>query len=185
MSAILSVHASAPAQWVKARVLDKKAGKERDYIVETSTGDLYWGDEQWLVATKCVAVFCITPLYTMGAMLWHAGKLVKDLVAAPTHLFHNIWNIFRDILYGAQVMCVSLYALVNPYTARKWVAQAEKNWHRDVSYQEDFRKKDDRTKCCLPNLIYGIQNAQVFYLAWCFQVRGKLGDKDHPLVRYF
>lgn len=97
----------------------------------------------------------------------------------------DLWDVVRAPFYGLAMMFSALYGIYDPYVGREYEARVEHALMHNISYKEDFRtKKREAVKNCWPEFIYGIQNAQAFYLAYCFQIRGNINDPSiHVMSR--
>lgn len=171
------------SEWVVVRLKNIKKKQKYDYIIEVKTGDIYWNNAKWAVAIKCMLIVLVVPFYTGAVMLWYVGKVVVDITRDWSRIQSDFAKIKRAPYYGLKVLCVSCTFPLDIYRTRKWEAMVEYEWHGRVSYRKDFRETYLKELSCLPNLLYGIQNAKVFYLAWCFQKHGNLKDNKYKLVK--
>lgn len=176
-------------------ITDPKTGlfSQKSYVVNTQTGALYWDEDQSLIAWKCFKVFCGAPFYIAGIMAWNFGKAFieplriglahREVVEIPKAVALDLWDVVRAPIYGLGMMLTALYGICDPYTGREYEATVENALMHEVSYKEDFRnKKREEVPDCWPELIYGIQNAQAFYLAYCFQIRGNINDPRITII---
>jgi hypothetical protein len=159
-----------------------RQGVPARYLADVATGDLYWADSRCVVAAKCLAIQFFNPLYTLGKMTWHLGHLPVAALKGRA-LSWDLWQLVRSPLYGVAVQLTALYGILCPYEGRKREAQVEFAWQGGVSYREDFRKtKYPKEVSGWEACWRGAHDAQAFYLAYCFQVRGNLRD-PHIILR--
>ena len=67
----------------------KKEFTRLSYIVEKKTGDLYKDEEPLVVRGKCFALSLVNPIYTLGAMAWHIGKIPFVIASLAQRTFQN------------------------------------------------------------------------------------------------
>ena len=91
-------------------------------------------------------------------------------------------EVVRAPFFGLALMAATTVGIIDPYAGCKWGGVVEKKWHHDISYKEDFRKKFLSGLGVWDNLLYGIEHAQTFYFAYCFQKRGNIKDANKRFI---
>lgn len=157
------------------------------FVKDTVTGEVYWNDPADIVRAKSAGLVLGIPLLTVGVILWNAKELIINIGIIALRALENCYNlatgkelcdseisalrvilyerllaIFTAPLYAVAMETAALFAAcIKPYHGRKLVAMIEHAWRNGVSYTKDCgcEKTDEKP---------------VFYLAWCFQVRGKI-----------
>lgn len=154
-----------------------ETNQEYHAIEDTETGDYYWNNTPFLVAQKCFAIFCATPLHLPASMIWNTLKIPYHMAHAclgnpQTALTQNIadelWNIARAPYYALGIELGAIKGMIETlyinetkaYEARNAIASIERAWKYDIPLSNDCRRG------CIgsnPQLI------ETFYLAACFQ----------------
>jgi hypothetical protein len=176
MSSITSAFCScsqSPWKRVSAQLPDER---RREYVLDTRTGDLYRDEPASIVAGKCVAVFFGALWHALGTMAWYAVRLPYDIIQLDSAMLaKDIWKIVTPLFCTVAVMAACMYALYDPYEARKWEAQVEFKWQYDISHKKDFRHTiaDNRAEWDdTAAVLKSLSESETLYLSYCFQILG-------------
>ncbi len=97
----------------------------------------------------------------------------------------EIFEVVKAPFYMIAAESGALVGVFNPYLGRKWVGKIEYSWQNQRSYKEDFRVIPERPgESFWEAFVKDVIHSRAFYLAYCFQVRGNLSNKNIRLVRH-
>ena len=179
------------------------------YIEDKLTGDLYIDESASVIAIKCTAIFSVTPLYTAGVIAWNLYQLCGGVARAAAEMFKAMRNGCSDVsemkrtfsllphtckerlmemisapLFGLGMAGAAALGVLKPLHGRSIEALVEKAWHKGASYKDDMRKIPERkAENAWVSCWKDIHSGKEFFLAYCFQVRGNLSDRDIRVLR--
>jgi hypothetical protein len=190
-------------QTIRKAILDRTTGDlyldEKEYVVRAKCLAIMLGMPFYTLST---IGWHLTKLPIVVAVV--AFDALKQIPSRWCDLTLNAaWNGFREKVYQITVLsakevfevvkapfyfiaaeCAACVGVVNPYLGRKWVGKVEYSWQNQRSYKEDFRKIPARPdESCWEAFVTDLIQSRAFYLAYCFQVRGNLSDKNVRLIR--
>lgn len=94
-------------------------------------------------------------------------------------LCEDIWQVVSTPFYATGMLFSAAFGVVCPYLGRKGVAKIEYHWHGKMPHRRDFRRMQvgEPMGCCAP-ILTDPKEARVFFLAYCFQVKGNSRDAN-------
>ena len=108
----------------------------------------------------------------------------KETTHISTAFKNGLWGCATAPLFGLMLEGAGIITIFRPYQGRKIEAIIEKAWRQGMSYKADIRKikkrdGEDDCQACWKDA----HTAQAFYLAYCFQPRGKVTDPRIRVLR--
>jgi len=150
-------------------------------------GTMVWRAVKTALVTSIIAVETLAAtgkLFLRGKCKESAAALKKGATSIATECNTGLYDIVKAPVCGLGCILAALYGIAKPYHGRKFEAMIENIWQNGASYKEDRRYT---CRCPSParwkNLTQEIKKPYPFYLAWCFQPRGKITDNRYTLIK--
>jgi hypothetical protein len=106
-----------------------------------------------------------------------SGKILQIYV-------NGLYELAKAPIFMVGAELAAIYGIFKPYHGRKFEAMIEKAWQNGVSFKEDLRKIPKREgEGFWEAFVKDLQNFRAFYLAHCFQVRGKTQDPNIIILK--
>jgi hypothetical protein len=120
----------------------------------------------------------------LGRLYEAATHSKEGLIEAAQVLANGIFDIVKSPFLAIGCELAAIYGIFKPFHGRKFERIFENAWQNGVSFREDARKfPEPSEKFSWKDFKRDIHNANPFYLASCFQVRGNVKEPRVIVVR--
>ncbi len=175
----------------------------RHRILDVRTGDFYISENVEKIWVKTVGIWCALPFWTLGQMVWSAGRNFYDVaniaydalkkIGAEWNKGHGIGWIMENITitFSRDLYCriaknichfisapffgsaMLIAATIGIFSPYEGRKQIAQ---LEYAWQDKVSFKED---CRLQH-----ENPKAFYLAWCFQPRGNVHQGLHFIQKW-